>query len=102
MVWVGKGMGVWHMERGGQWTPINITRVRHALPFYALWADTPETALQPFCFDPHSKPPLISFWYCLNDNIVSILDHRNLDVRTPFHIVTQNVSKMGFILDSIS
>jgi hypothetical protein len=102
MVWVGKGMGIWHMARGSQWTPINITRARHALLFYTLRANTPETALRPFCFDPHSRLPPIYFWYCLNDNLVSILDHRNLDVCTLFQTVTQKVSKMGFILNSIS
>jgi hypothetical protein len=102
MVWVGKGMGVWHMAKGDQWTPIIITRACHALPFYAMHADTPETALRPFFFDPHSKLPLISFWYCLNDDIVIVLDHRNLDICKPFRTVTQNVSKMGFLLDGIS
>ena len=34
--------------KGYPWIPQIITRVRHALPLYALWVTTPETAIKSF------------------------------------------------------
>jgi hypothetical protein len=46
--WMKECFETWAYGKGWLWTPLSMNRTSHALPFYALRAATPETALQLF------------------------------------------------------